>query len=149
MRPLIGASLDAKDYALIAPRTGTVEHAACELHRITPAVTSGGAAMPELVEVACTARLHMGFLDLAGSLGRRFGSIGMALDAPRTRLSLRRAETNRVRGAEQARASRHLDALAARLRVRDRHDLHVAEAIPEHSGLGSGTQLALAIAAAL
>ena len=105
--------------------------------------------MPELVEVTCTARLHMGFLDLAGSLGRRFGSIGMALDAPRTRLSLRRAETNRVRGAEQARASRHLDALAVRLRVRDRHDLHVAEAIPEHSGLGSGTQLALAIAAAL
>jgi beta-ribofuranosylaminobenzene 5'-phosphate synthase len=150
LRPLIGASLDAKDYALIAPRMGGVEHAACELHRITPAVTSCGIApMPELVEVTCTARLHMGFLDLEGSLGRRFGSIGLALDAPRTRLSIRRAETNRVRGPEQERAGRHLAALAARLRVTDRHDLHIEEAIPEHSGLGSGTQLALGVAAAL
>lgn len=150
--------MDAKDYALIAPRGGRVEHAACELHRITPPVTSADAktaapdvagAMPDLVEVTCTGRLHMGFLDLAGSLGRRFGSIGLTLDWPRTRLSIRRAELTRVSGPDEARARRHLDVLAARLRLREGHVIEIAEAIPEHSGLGSGTQLALAVAAAV
>ena len=33
------------------------------------------------VQVTTAARLHLGFLDLAGDLGRRFGSIGLAIDA--------------------------------------------------------------------
>lgn len=36
------------------------------------------------VVVSAPARLHLGLLDLGGSLGRRFGSVGLALDAPRT-----------------------------------------------------------------
>ena len=32
------------------------------------------------VRVKTTARLHLGFLDLAGDLGRRFGSMGLAID---------------------------------------------------------------------
>ena len=38
--------------------------------------------MTPCVEVHGTARLHLGFLDLNGSLGRRYGSIGLSLDAP-------------------------------------------------------------------
>jgi predicted sugar kinase len=34
------------------------------------------------VSVTVPARLHLGFLDLDGGLGRRFGSLGMALDGP-------------------------------------------------------------------
>ncbi len=49
---------------------------------------AGEADPPGTVEVASCARLHLGFLDLNFSLGRRFGSIGMLLDGPVTRLSL-------------------------------------------------------------
>lgn len=104
---------------------------------------------PEQVEVTSTARLHMGFLDLNGSLGRRFGSIGLALDAPCMRLSLRRSDTTRVDGPEQARATRYLTAIVDRLDLPAGHSLHVAETIPAHAGLGSGTQLALGIATAM
>ena len=39
------------------------------------------------VQVTTAARLHLGFLDLAGDLGRRFGSIGLAIDAFETRVA--------------------------------------------------------------
>ena len=47
--------------------------------------------MENCVTVAVAARLHLGFLDLNGGLGRRFGSLGLALDAPETVLELSRA----------------------------------------------------------
>ena len=34
------------------------------------------------VKVTANARLHLGFLDLNGDLGRKFGSIGLCLDQP-------------------------------------------------------------------
>ena len=105
--------------------------------------------MAEEVEVACTARLHMGFLDLNGSLGRRFGSIGLALDAPQTRLSLRRGSATRVNGPEQRRAEKYLNVMRQRADITSGHELTIREAIPAHAGLGSGTQLALAVAAAV
>jgi len=104
--------------------------------------------MTDRVRVRCTARLHLGFLDLNGSLGRRFGSIGLALDQPATSVSISRAAHPAVSGMETERAARHLATLEATHGVGP-HALAVAEAIPPHSGLGSGTQLALAIAAAL
>ncbi len=103
----------------------------------------------ERVSVRATARLHMGFLDLNGSLGRRFGSIGMALDAPATVLTAARSTHDAITGEEQARIARHLATLVSALGLPAGHSIEVREAIPAHSGLGSGTQLALALAAAL
>ena len=36
------------------------------------------------VSVVAPARLHLGFMDLNGSLGRKFGSVGMAIDSIET-----------------------------------------------------------------
>ena len=36
------------------------------------------------VVVTTSSRLHMGFFDLNGGLGRRFGSIGVSLKSPAT-----------------------------------------------------------------
>jgi beta-RFAP synthase len=109
--------------------------------------------MTARVSVAATARLHLGFLDMNGALGRRFGGLGLALDSPATRLTLEPAEENSeentVLGAEAARAERLLAKAQAALAPGKRHRLTVREAIPAHAGLGSGTQLALAIASAL
>lgn len=105
-------------------------------------------AAPSRVTVRATARLHLGFLDLHGGLGRRFGSLGVALDGPETRVTLRRAEHAIVTGQESARAEHILRLLETALGLSG-HALEVAAGIPAHAGLGSGTQLALAIAAAV
>lgn len=110
--------------------------------------------MSAQVSVAATARLHLGFLDMNGGLGRKFGGLGLSLDAPATRLTLTGAEassghTNSVGGSEAGRAAQLLEKAQAALAPRSRHTLVIHEAIPAHSGFGSGTQLALAIAAAL
>lgn len=104
---------------------------------------------PARVRVTAPARLHIGFLDLNGDLGRRFGSIGLAVDRPALSLRLSRAATPSVSGAEVMRAHRYLAAASAALGVRGPYDLVVAGAIPPHAGFGSGTQLAIAIAAAV
>ena len=91
----------------------------------------------------------MGFLDLDGGLGRRFGSLGLALSAPVTRLRLTKADDVVCMGAEQERAARITATLLARFNMTQGVRVEIDEAIPAHSGLGSGTQLALALAAGL
>ncbi len=105
--------------------------------------------MTERVEVVASARLHMGFFDLNGGLGRRFGSLGLSVDRPRTVVTIARAERDRVEGCEAERATRVLAAMTAALGLPGGHEVIVQAAIPAHSGLGSGTQLALAVAAGL
>jgi beta-RFAP synthase len=118
---------------------------------IGPAVAGNANADARIARVTVTvpARLHLGFLDLNGELGRRFGSLGLAIDTPRTRLSLGRGEWLHVEGVDAGRAQRHLETLAERYRLDSRLDLRMDESIPNHVGLGSGTQLALATGAAV
>ncbi len=96
------------------------------------------------VTVAVPARLHVGFIDLNGELGRRFGSLGIAIDRPQTRLSLAWDDVLSVRGPDAERALCHLEQLARKFQIEPRLRLTIDEAIPEHVGLGSGTQLSLA-----
>lgn len=91
----------------------------------------------------------MGFIDLSGSLGRHFGSIGIALNEINTRLTLTQAGQRRISGPSAQRADRCLTQLCDVLNVSDRVSIAIETAIPEHVGLGSGTQMALAIGSAL
>jgi beta-ribofuranosylaminobenzene 5'-phosphate synthase len=102
----------------------------------------------EAVEVFAPARLHLGFLDLNGDLGRRFGSIGLTLDGLGTRLTLTRAKAPRIVPPSAVRAAQLLASLSRRYAL-EPLDLTLHETIPEHVGLGSGTQLSLAIGAAM
>ena len=103
----------------------------------------------ERVDVSVPARLHLGLLDLDGGLGRRFGSLGITLDAPRTKLSLTPAIETMVTGPDGERAVRYLAAVCAHFGLDDAFRLEIEAAIPAHNGLGSGTQLALAVGVAL
>jgi beta-RFAP synthase len=105
--------------------------------------------MSNSVTVRVPARLHLGFLDLNGGFGRRFGSIGLPLSGPETVLSLSRASERRVEGPDSERAGRYLATLCRHLGLAGPYRLNIEEAIPPHAGLGSGTQIALAVAAAL
>ncbi len=101
------------------------------------------------ITVSAPARLHLGFVDLNGSLGRKYGSLGLAVDRPATVLTVREAKEFRASGAEAHRAEkalRHFSSLYAGDRC---FTVDVAEAIPAHAGLGSGTQLALAVGTAV
>jgi beta-ribofuranosylaminobenzene 5'-phosphate synthase len=103
------------------------------------------------VRVTASARLHLGFLDMNGGLGRKFGGLGLAIGGPRTRIELTRGDAaTLVEGLETERAGRLLEKVVAAFAPQaGKYHLVVHEAIPAHAGLGSGTQLALAIAAAL
>ena len=101
------------------------------------------------VSVSAPARLHMGFIDLSGSLGRHFGSIGVALNEIQTRLTLSPATQRRITGPSAERAGRCLTQLCRAMAISDQVEINIETAIPEHVGLGSGTQMALAIGSAL
>lgn len=101
------------------------------------------------LSVSAPARLHLGFVDLNGSLGRRYGSIGLAVDEPATNVRLSRADATSAHGPEQARVLSVLETCREALGLKGHYRIDVLSAIPAHAGLGSGTQLALAIGLAL
>ncbi|MCK0196299.1 GHMP kinase [Ancylobacter sp. 6x-1] len=102
-----------------------------------------------VVRVTAPGRLHLGFLDLAGTLGRRFGSLGVSLERPATIVSLQRAAALEATGPDAERAAAAVEKAARRFDLDTRVKVHVEAALPPHSGLGSGTQMALAVAAGL
>lgn len=91
----------------------------------------------------------MGFIDLSGSLGRHFGSVGVALNEINTRLSMSSAEQLTISGPSAQRAAKCVAKLCRALAVSDQLAITIKAAIPEHVGLGSGTQMSMAIGAAL
>lgn len=116
-----------------------------------------------VVNLRAPGRLHLGFLDPAGSLGRPFGSLGLVVNGFETEIELGASPSDQVTGAvtatatvrvtacspaahsEVERSARYLQALQ---RHTGRHEpLHLAlvRTLPAHAGFGSGTQLALAI----
>lgn len=96
----------------------------------------------------------MGFFDLNGSLGRKFGSIGLSLDAPCIQLAVRASDKLNINGAAAVPASildkaRNIaEKLIEKLGLQP-VDICIDQHIPEHAGLGSGTQIALAIGTAI
>lgn len=106
----------------------------------------------ESVRVEAPARLHLGFMDLNGNLGRRFGSLGLTLDGIATEIEVRPCRTLQVEGGPASTQVRVLTCAASlieKLGLPRGVHINIHRAIPDHVGLGSGTQLALAIATGL
>lgn len=112
------------------------------------------------VFVEAAARLHFGVLDLRGARGRWFGGIGAAASPPTLLVSACRAPTLAVDGADAERAAGFARAFLAHYALGAPGSdvdnaagigahITVHRALPAHAGLGSGTQLALAVAKAL
>jgi beta-ribofuranosylaminobenzene 5'-phosphate synthase len=111
------------------------------------------------VTVRAPARLHLGFLDLNAALGRRFGSIGLAINSHHTQLSVRPAARlsivgdtllNETRARLEKIHQRFYQTIGQQVPESDRNvEIEIKELIPEHAGLGSGTQLALTLGTAL
>jgi beta-RFAP synthase len=99
--------------------------------------------------VTAPARLHLGFLDLNGALGRSFGSLGLTLGGLATSVSAEPADTLCVQGAQRERAEKFACRLLEQFGPGRGARISIDRAIPAHVGLGSGTQLSLALGAAL
>jgi len=87
----------------------------------------------------------MGFIDLSASLGRNFGSIGVALNEINTTIEISPADELCMLGIQSDRALSCLTQLCELLNVSNKLQLNIKSLIPEHVGLGSGTQMSLAI----
>ena len=103
------------------------------------------------VTISTPSRLHFGLLRFEQARGPSFGGLGMMIAEPRTTVRMAPANEWRNTGADGERAmayaQRALDALGSRgVEGPQGIRLDVVELIPAHHGLGSGTQLALAVA---
>lgn len=101
------------------------------------------------IQIIAPGRLHMGFLDMGGALGRKFGSIGVGINELATRLSVKPAKVLGIQGPGADRALAIVRKLGALTGMDFRVSIHIDSVIPDHAGLGSGTQMALAIGVAL
>jgi len=104
------------------------------------------------VFVEASGRLHFGVLDLRGDLGRWFGGIGAAAPGPTLLLSAYMSDKVEVFGEvapEIERATTFARNFLAFYRLQGGGRLFLHRVLPSHCGLGSGTQLGLAVARAL
>ena len=102
-----------------------------------------------MIEVYSSARLHLGLLDNNGDLGRLYGSIGLAIDRPKLVLKARKARNLKAEGEENERVLLYARRFINAFGLREGAHLNLEQAIPAHVGLGSGTQIALAVGSAL
>lgn len=105
--------------------------------------------VPRCVEISTPSRLHCGMLAFGHDVSRQFGGLGIMIDRPRVRLRMRPSERLQIEGPLA-------DRVAMFARSATRHEqqdpgvaIEILEAPPSHVGLGSGTQLALAVAAGI
>ena len=102
-------------------------------------------------------RIHIALIDLNGSYGRVDGGIGLTIEKPGYSMTLAESDRNSIEFAEKnlpqavvdeytLKINRAADRVRAELGIEDPFAFTVNKTYPSHSGLGSGTQIALATA---
>jgi len=88
-------------------------------------------------------------IDMRGDLGRVHGSVGVAIDKPSIVIKAKEAQSIEVKGSRANRVKEYAEALLSSSGISGGVSIEVLSDILEHSGFGSGTQLALAVGSAL
>lgn len=108
------------------------------------------------VEVTTPARLHLGMLSFGVPGVRAYGGVGVMIDRPGVRLRMTRGQASPADRfsatgplADRASAFAHACAAAWRLGDDTACGIEMVEVPGSHAGLGSGTQLGLAVAAGM
>lgn len=95
-------------------------------------------------------RIHLGQLDLNGSLGRIYGGMGLAIDEPCLEVTLKKSDQLRVSAPIKDR--KRIENIAGKYLEHYQlpgAKINLVQALPSHSGLGSGTQLSLVLGFAI
>ncbi len=103
----------------------------------------------ESISVVAPARLHLGFMDMHGGLGRQFGSLGLSLSDISTHITAKKSDAIVIHGPSSNRGTEYVSRIFNALKIKGGVEITIHDAIPEHAGLGSGTQLSLAIGVAI
>lgn len=104
------------------------------------------------VIVRTPSRIHLTLLDMNGKLGRVDGGIGIALDDPALLIEAQASPVLVVRGCDETTAARIRQAaeiVLGAIRAAGSVTITVREQYPAHTGLGGGSQVALATARAI
>ncbi|MGP3666816.1 MAG: beta-ribofuranosylaminobenzene 5'-phosphate synthase [Candidatus Bathyarchaeota archaeon] len=103
------------------------------------------------VVVKTPSRLHFTLIDLNGEVGRVDGGIGVALNHPGVKVEATRTSCTgvKVEGFRRNLALKFVETFLSHYKLKPSVNIKIVKDIPEHVGLGSGTQLALAIAKCL
>ena len=101
------------------------------------------------VYVKAPARLHLGLIDLGGDLGRVFGGMGVAINHPNAIVEAETSHHLIVQGEKKELVKQWVELFLKKYDLKPEVAVSVKQAIPQHVGLGSGTQLGLAVATAL
>lgn len=102
--------------------------------------------------ISTPSRLHFTLIDMNGELGRIDGSLGLSIQDPCISLEFGPHERTVVRGGAPGEREMVLSEIAASseiLQVEPRIEVVIRQMIPPHQGLGSGTQIRLAVLSAL
>jgi beta-ribofuranosylaminobenzene 5'-phosphate synthase len=106
--------------------------------------------MTTAVEVRTPARLHLGMMSFGVPTARSFGGVGIMIDRPGIHVRMRRGARYEARGPHGERAIRFARAAAQAWGLVDAScAIEVLSAPRSHVGLGSGTQLGLAVASGM
>ncbi|MBX3438261.1 MAG: hypothetical protein KF861_12275 [Planctomycetaceae bacterium] len=109
--------------------------------------------MNRSVSVTTGARLHFGPLSYRPAEGRHFGGVGLMIAEPGFELAITESADDEVIGESLTADRIRAFVQAVRTHVPDANPrpvtIRVVQAIPSHAGLGSGTQLGLAVARSL
>ena len=118
-------------------------------------LTKASTVCEGVLELHAPGRLHLGFLDPSGTLGRAFGSLGLVIDGFETVLELRAAAVDEIdvaaigadadADADAARVRQHVQKLRSLTGCDQPLHWRLLRVLPAHAGFGSGTQLALAV----
>ncbi|MCY3737706.1 MAG: hypothetical protein OXG13_14960 [Gemmatimonadaceae bacterium] len=107
---------------------------------------------PPAHRISTPSRLHLTLIDMNGEIGRIDGSLGLSLQRPGLAFDFGPNERTVVRGGDaidRRVTTSKLQACSRLLGVAPEIEIAIREMIPRHQGLGSGTQLRLAMLAAL
>jgi beta-ribofuranosylaminobenzene 5'-phosphate synthase len=104
---------------------------------------------PMEIKVKTISRLHFGVIDYIEATDSFKGSLGVALEWPNTVLTVNKNSDLLIKNGNRNKILELVKKFSKRYLIEPNVILQVEESIPEHSGLGSGTQLALAISNAL
>ena len=107
-----------------------------------------------MIVLTTGARLHFGLLANPAGADRRFGGVGAMISEPGFRIALSRGEQDEVSGPEpwRSRVAAFIGAFRASASAPETVPpcrLEIQATIPPHVGLGSGTQLGMAVAQGL
>jgi beta-ribofuranosylaminobenzene 5'-phosphate synthase len=103
-----------------------------------------------MIQIVTPSRLHITLIDLNGALGRIDGGVGLTLDYPSIKINAKKDTQVTISGTTEF-AGRIKSAASAVLTQYDINGvaIDVVQEYPNHVGLGSGTQVALAIGTAI